>query len=351
MRVISTTLMKTKILSTILILGTCWVVSTGSALAAGPIKVRLGTLAPKGSSYYKHLQVMGEKWKQAPGGGIQLTAYPDGQMGSEADMVQRMRLGQLQAALVTVTGLLEIEPACGGLQSLPKVFRDLDEVDFIGEKLQPMLEKRMEAKGFVVLFWSDTGFVKFFSKRPLITTEDLKKTKLFVSAGYPAEVEIYRSLGCHPVPLEVADILPSLQTGLIDTVAFPPTIALAAQIDSVAPNMLDMNWAPLVGACIITKKTWDSMTPETQAIVRQAAKDAGKLIKADGRRESLESIEAMQKRGLKVNHLTPEANAEWDKTLEPVHLQIRGPIVPADIYDEVMAQLKVYRAAHEGNKK
>jgi TRAP-type transport system periplasmic protein len=313
-------------------------------IAAEPVKVRLGTLAPKGSSYTKHLQAMGEQWRKAPGGGALLTIYADGTMGSEADMVRRMRLNQLQAALVTTTGLAEIEPGVAGLQSMPKVFRSLEEVDFISGKLQPMLEKRLEAKGFVVLFWSDTGFVRFFSKQPMISPDDLRKTKLFVSASRPTELNVYRFVGCNPVPLEVADILPGLQTGLIDCVCMPPTIALAIQLDSAAPNMLDMNWVPLVGAAIITKKTWDALSPPTQEALRKAAVDAGKLIKADGRRENVESIEALRKRGLKVHTMTPEVNAEWDKVVETAWPKVRGSAVPADIFDEVMNQLKVFRA-------
>ena len=104
--------MRSKFPSVALVL--VFVVPLNSALAATPIKVRLGTLAPKGSSYTKHLQVMGEAWRQAPGGGALLTIYPDGTMGSEADMVRRMRLGQLQAAMVTASGLSEIEPGVAG---------------------------------------------------------------------------------------------------------------------------------------------------------------------------------------------------------------------------------------------
>jgi TRAP-type C4-dicarboxylate transport system substrate-binding protein len=325
-------------------------IARNDAVAAAPIKVRLATLAPKGSSYTKHLQVMGEAWRQAPGGGVLLTIYPDGTMGSEADMVRRMRLGQLQAAMVTTSGLTEIEPGVAGLQSMPKVFRTIEEVDFIAEKMQPMLEKRLEAKGFVVLFWSDTGFVRFFSKQPVIGPDDLRKTKLFVAASRPAEMEIYRSVGCNPVPLEVADILPSLQTGLIDCVCMPPSIALAIQLDGIAPHMLDMNWVPLVGAGIITKKTWDTFPPETQAALLKTAREAGKLIKADGRRENLESIEAMRKRGLKVHALTPELHAEWDQTVAKAYPKVRGIAVPPDVYDEVMSQLKTFRAAQGGAK-
>ncbi len=323
---------------------------TGNTVAA-PVKVRLGTLAPNGSSYYKHLQAMGEKWKQAPGGGVSLTIYPDGTMGSEADMVRRMKLGQLQAGMVTTTGLSEIEPAVAGLQSMPMAFRTLEEVDYIGEKLQPMLEKRLAEKGFVVLFWSDTGWVRFFSKQPMISPDDLKKTKLFVAANRPNEENIYRSAGCNPVPLEVTDILPNLQTGLINAVPLPPSIALAIQVDNAAPNMLDLNWVPLVGAAIVTKKTWDSIPAEGRDAIRKAALDAGKLIKADGRREGVESVEAMRKRGLKVHAITPAIEAQWMQIAESVYPKIRGITVPTDVFDEVMSQLKAFRAAKPGEKK
>jgi TRAP-type C4-dicarboxylate transport system substrate-binding protein len=234
---------------------------------------------------------------------------------------------------------------------MPKVFRSLEEVDYIGAKMEPMLEKRIEAKGFVVLFWSDTGFVRFFSKQPVISPDDLKKTKLFVAASRPAEIDIYRYVDCNPIPLEVADILPSLQTGLIDCVCMPPTIALAIQLDALAPNMLDMNWVPLVGAAVITKKTWDSIPPDAQAVLRKSALEAGKLIKADGRRESVESIEALRKRGLKIHTLTPEMDAQWDATVAKAYPKVRGTAVPADIYDEVVSQLKTFRAEHEGARK
>ena len=319
--------------------------------AGSPVKVRLGTLAPRGSSYSKHLVAMGEQWRQAPGGGVLLTVYPDGVMGSEADMVRRMRLGQLQAVMLTATGLAEIEPAATGLQYMPLMFRSLEEVDYIGEKLQPMLEKRLEEKGFVVLFWADTGWVRFFSKQPVIRPDDLKKAKLFVGAGRPADLESYRAVGCNPVPLETVDILPSLQTGLINAVPLPPSIALAGQVDSVAPHMLDLAWVPLVGAAVMTKKTWDAVPLEGRDTVRKAATETGRLLKADGRRESAESIEAMRKRGLRVHAVAPDVEAEWRQVVEAAYPKIRGVVVPEDMFEEVVKQLKAYRAAREGGKK
>lgn len=315
------------------------------------VRLRLGTLAPKGSSYTRHLQAMGEKWRRAPGGGVLLTIYPDGTMGSEADMVRRMRLGQLQGGMLTAVGLGEIEPGVTGLQNLPMMFRSLEEVDYIGEKLQPMLEKRLEDKGFVVLFWGDSGWVRFFSKQPIIRPDDLRKAKLFVWTRSATDIDAYRSVGCNPVPLETVDILPSLQTGLIDAVPLPPSIALASQVDRAAPHMLDLAYAPLVGAAVVTRKAWDAIPSEGREALRRAATEAGKLIKADGRRESVESVEAMRKRGLQVHPVSPDVAAEWRREVEAAYPKIRGVIVPGDIFDEVVKHLKAYRAARAGDKK
>ncbi len=309
-------------------------------------RVRLGTLVPKGSSYYKHLQMMGEKWRQMPGGGISLTIFPDGTMGGEADMVRRMRVGQLQAGMLTAVGLSEIELAVTGLQNLPMMFRSLEEVDYIGEKLQSMLEKRLLEKGFVVLFWGDAGWVRFFSKNLVIHPDDLKKTKLFTWAGNPDQVDIYKASGFNPIPLETVDILPSLQTGLINAVPMPPFVALATQVDGPASNMLELNWAPLVGATVITKKIWDLIPSANQEMMRQAAKEAGKQIKADSRKESVESVEAMKKRGLQVHPVTPEVEMEWRQIAESVYPKIRGKLVPADVFDEVQNLMKEYRVSN-----
>ncbi len=332
-----------------LALGGCAALGLSSSVRAaeGPVKVRLGTLVSKGSSFYKHLQAMGEKWRPAPGGSVSLTIYPDGTMGGEADMVRRMRIGQLQAGTLTTVGLAEIEPGVSGLQNMPMMFRSLEEVDYIGEKLQPMLEKRLLEKGFIVLFWVDAGWVRFFSKEPVMRPDDLKKTKLFAWAGNADAVDIYKEAGFNPVALETVDILPSLQTGLITAVPVPPFVALASQIDGPAPHMLELNWAPLVGATVIGKKTWDSIPRAGQDVMMKAAVEAGRLIKEDNRRENVESVEAMKKRGLKVHSISPEIETEWRRASEVIYPKIRGRLVPADIFDEVVKLLKEYRAGRD----
>src|SRR6476659_5773239 len=138
-----------------------WVLITGLSLALSqaaekPVKLKLGTLAPAGTTYHKSLQVMGEKWRKATGGAVQLVIFPGGTQGGEADMVGLMQTGNLDAGLLTAGGLSEVDPAALALQIMPLSFESLDEVDYVGEKLRPQLEARLAAKGYMVLFWSDS---------------------------------------------------------------------------------------------------------------------------------------------------------------------------------------------------
>jgi len=315
-----------------------------SFAAEAPVKVKLGTLAPKDSSPHQSLKVMAEKWREA---GVQLTIYTDGTLGGEADMVRRMRIGQLQSALLTAVGLSDIDESVTALQTMPLVYRTLDEVDYVREKLRPKLEQKLADKGFVALCWVDAGWVKFFSRRPAVFPDDLKTQKLFAWAGDSKAIDIMKAAGYQPIPLETADILPGLKTGLIDAVPAPPFFALAGQIYDPAPHMLDMNWSPLAGACVITKKVWDKLTPDAQKAMLEAAANAGDEIRAQARKEMTESVEAMKKRGLIVHALTPEAEAAWRRVAENAYPKIRGALVPADMFDEVQNLLKEYRAGKQ----
>ncbi len=308
------------------------------------IRINLGTLAPRGSTYHQSLQAMAEKWKQAPGGGARLVIYPDGTQGGEMDMVRLMRVGTLHSGLLTAVGIADIEPGVIGLQSLPMMFRNFDEFEYVNDQLRPVLEKRLAGKGFIVLFWVDAGWVRYFSKEPMLTPDDMKKRKVFVWAGNTAQVDIMKKHGYNPVPLETGEILPGLQTGLINAVPAPPLFALATQIDSRAPHMLDIHWAPLLGACVVKKETWEKIPSAARETMMKAAAEAGKDIRANSRKESDDSVAAMKKRGLIVHELNPEQEAQWRAGAEEIYPDLRGRIVPADIFDEVQRLLKEYRA-------
>ncbi len=313
--------------------------------AAQPVDVRLATIAPKGTSFEQILMVMREKWRKAPGGGVKLTIYAGGVMGGEAAVVQRMRQGSIQAGLLTTVGLSAIDEAVTALQYMPMMFRSLDEFDYVSEKLRPQLEKRFDEKGFVVLFWGDAGWIHFFSKTQALTPADFKDLKMFVWAGDNRSSDLMKGIGYKPRSLETSDILPSLQTGIIEAFAQAPFFALGAQLYPFAPHMLDLKWAPVMGAAVIEKKRWLQIPIVTRTSLLASAKEAGEQIKARSRLESEQSVETMKKRSLKVHAVSPQLEAEWRRFAEQLYPKLRGSIVPAEQFDDVVRLLKEFRAS------
>lgn len=321
-------------------------VCASGAIAAPPV-VKLATLAPKGTTFHQELLAMGEKWAKAPGGGVKLTIYTDGTQGGEADMVRRMRVGQLQAAMLTVTGLTEIDDSVAALQNMPMMFRDAGELEFVRNKLRPDLEKRFKDKGFVVLFWGDAGWGRFFSKKQGSTPDDFRRMKIFTWAGYTKATELWKAAGFQPVELEITDILTGLSTGLIDTVTSEPYYALAGQFYGPASHMLDLKWAPLVGGAVMTDKAFSALPADTQAALLEASTFAGTKLTTEQRKQSEDAIGVMvAKHKLQVHKLTPELEALWRKECELVYPKIRGSIVPAETFDRVVSLLAEYRASN-----
>jgi TRAP-type C4-dicarboxylate transport system substrate-binding protein len=314
--------------------------SAAGLCGAAPV-IKLATVLPSGTSYHQILQTMGQEWRN---GGVTLTIFAGSQMGDEADIVRKMRVGALQAGVLSVVGLSEIDKAVTALQYMPMMFRSLEEVDYVRRKLEPDLERRLLEKGFLVLFWGDVGWIRFFSRDPVLHPADLRKEKVFVWAGDNHQVDIMKSMGYQPVPLVTGDILPGLQTGMITAVALAPFYALAGQVYGRANHMLEINWTPLVGATVILKKSWDALPAASREGLMKAARVAGVEMKARGRIEGDLSVEAMKKRGLKVQAVPPEVEAEWRKMAEEVYPKIRGTMVPADMFDQVQGLLKEYRA-------
>lgn len=319
----------------------------GNAEGASKIRIKLTTLVPKGSSYHKALMMMGQEWKETSGGQIDLIIYAGGIQGGESAMVERMTINQTQAALLTGVGLADIEPDVAGLQTMPMVFRSLEEFDYVSSRIYPQLEQSLLEKGYITLFWTDAGFLHFFSRKPVVTVDDLRSLKLFTVAGNTKQESMMVSAGLKPVPLDPTDILISLQTGLIDVVPIPPLYALAIQTYGPAPHMTDLPWAPIMGAAVITKDAWDRIPAEIKPELMASAKRAGESVLESGRRENREAVDALVDQwGVQVHDVSPAAMAEWEREVAAVYPEIRGGLVPTLIFDEVMRLIDEYRSSN-----
>ena len=142
---------------------------------------------------------MGAEWEAKTSGRVKLTVYAGGTQGSEEATIRMMRPGvdQLQANLLMLPGLSSIDDAFN-VFGMPFFFESDAEGQHVLEKLTPVLEKRLEAKGFKLLAWGSAGWVQLFSKKPIQTLADVKSAKLFTSQGDDKMVQWYKDNGFTP---------------------------------------------------------------------------------------------------------------------------------------------------------
>jgi TRAP-type C4-dicarboxylate transport system substrate-binding protein len=316
-----------------------------TAVQAETIQVRLATILPKGLAQEVLLTRLAEDWRKASGGTVILKKAPGGQKDGEGGIVKKLESRYYQAAVLSATGLSEVDRDVQALQSMPLVFRDWDEVDYVRGKIQDRLEARLRTRGYVLLFWADAGWVNFFSVRKATTPEEFKKFKMFSWVGDATQVEIMKSLGYKPVALDTDYIHSGFASHMIEAAPLPPGFASGVQIPSVAPHVLAVNWAPVVGAAIIRQDVWEQIPADLRKELARLCEQAGEEIRAEGRRFHDKTLATLAKGpNTHVYTPTPEERIEWEKLGAELGPKVRGSIVPTDIYDEVQRLLKEYRA-------
>lgn len=306
------------------------------------VVIKLGTMVPEGSAWHEIVQAMGQEWKKISNGQVTLKIYPGGVLGDEVDMLRKVRIGQLQAVALSGVGLAHIDDAGACLQ-IPMLIDSYEELDYVRGKIAPKLEEIFKEKGYVVLQWSDAGWVHFFTKEPARTLDDIRKMKLWTSTGDADAERLYKEFGMQPIPLPMTDMLMSLETGLIDAYDIPPLFALLNQSFALAKNMIDVKWAPLVAATVIRRRTWERIPEELRPRLLEAARRAGDRSRDEIRKLGDDAIVEMEKRGLKVFHADAATLANWRAEAEAAYPKIRGTIVPEELFDEVVRHRNSFR--------
>lgn len=308
--------------------------------AAEEVVIKLGTSAPQGSPWHTLLKEAANKWRDLSEGKVVLRIFPGGTMGDEGDMVQKMRIGQLQAAALSTIGLHAITPEPQALD-MPLLVKDNNEREHLLAKMEPELDKALADKGFIVLTWSEIGYTYFFSAKARPTLDEMRTSKLFVWSGDPASKDAWVAGGFKPVVLSAVDIVPSLTTGMIDTVVYPPTLILSLQANKYTKFMMDLPYSTLTGATVVDKRAWDKIPADLQPKLLQVFRDLGERGKQDSRKMESDALAKMKAQGLTVVHVTD--GDKWVKEVARVRDLSKGKVVPAKTFDEVLKHVADFR--------
>ena len=307
-----------------------------SLSAQRPINIKLATLVPPQTELHYVLLEMGERWEEASGGQVKLTIYPGGVTGEEPDIVRGMRTGNLQAGALSMPGLAHITEWVN-VMAIPMSGNSPEEdLARVREVFQPRLEEVFRENGFEVLFWAHAGWVRFFLPENDARLETVRNYK-FPVWGTSETADLWREAGFKTVSINIQEILIGLRTGTVDAVGTTPLVVAPNGWFAEAPYMIDMPYAPLLGATIIHRQAWEripeDLRPELKRIAREIGEENQATIKALEER----AIAAMVDNGLKIVKPPPEVVTEWQQLFRTHYPKIRGTLIPEDWFDEALA--------------
>jgi TRAP-type C4-dicarboxylate transport system substrate-binding protein len=168
----------------------------------------------------------------------------------------------------------------------------------------------------------------------------LKAAKLYTSAGDDKMTQWYKANGFQPRAMAMTDILTGLTTGMLDAMPTPPLAAMAFQWYKQTPYMLDIGLSPLVGATMVTKKTWNGMSPADRARVAEIAGGVEKQLQIDVPKGDSLAVMMMSNQGLKVTKAT---GPEWQQMADSLAKTMRGQMVPPDVFDLALKERDAFR--------
>ena len=307
--------------------------------------IKLGSLAPEGTPYHQALMEIAQSWKTISGGKVQLRIYPGGIVGDDGDMIRKMRIGQLNGAAISSMSAITIAPDIEAI-SFPSMIQTDEEMDRVITEVGPVIEQQLQDKGFTLVAWTLAGWVHFFAREPVVTPADMQKQKVFFWGSDATYIELLKRTGFQPVPLPVSELLPALQSGLVDAFNAPPTVALAFQWYGKTPHMTGMRWQPLPGCVLIDNRTWNKIPEAMRAELLASSRKIATDLLRKSRTLEADAIAAMQKNGLTVQDVPESVRQEWISLVQregyPMFI---GPRFSQDIYDRIQAVVGPMRNA------
>lgn len=293
------------------------------ALGANAATIKVATIAPDGTAWMKEMRAAAEAVKTKTADRVEIKFYPGGVMGDNATVLRKIKIGQLQGAAFTGGEAAAITPDAN-VYSQPFQFRSEDEVDKVRAKVDGQLKASFEKAGFVVPGMAGGGFAYLFSVNDIHDKDTLKAAKVWVPQGDHVAEIAFKSAGVTPIPLPIADVYTSLQTGLIDAAASTTAGAIAFQWHTKVKHMLDLPLMYVMGFLAVDKKAFDALSVDDRKTVNDEVAAAFARIEKGARADNAQARTALQGQGVAVTPQNAEQRKAWDAIGEDARKNLTG---------------------------
>ena len=319
-----------------------WFCGSTMTVTAEEVVIKFATLAPEGTPWMNLMQEMNDELKRQSNGQISFRFYAGGVAGDERDVIRKIRINQLQGGAFSGFGMGELLPELRVLE-LPMLFRDAAEAEHVATSLFDHFAKAFADKGYMLLSLNEAGAVHIFSQQPLRSKADLARAKLWTWQGDPLPQALFKAYGVTPIPLALADVLPSLQSGLIDACYGPPLGVLALQWFTKVKYISAMAITHVMGAVLLSKQQWQTLAPEQQTLVREMVTKYNAKATVTMRQHHQKALTLLQSLGIQSLAWPDEEIAGLRQASSKVQEELTGQLYPRDLLEQVLRLREQYR--------
>ncbi|WP_252271908.1 TRAP transporter substrate-binding protein [Pseudomonas subflava] len=270
-----------------------------SMTAHADIVLKASDVHPAGYPTVVAVESMGKKLEAASNGEIRVQMFSGGVLGSEKEVVEQTQLGAIQLARITLGVVGPVVPDVN-VFNMPFVFRDHDHMRKVidGDVGQEILDKITNSEfGLVGLAWMDGGTRNLYTKEPVRKIEDLKGMKIRV-IGNPLFIDTLNAMGGNGIAMDTGEIFTALQTGVIDGAENNPPTLLEHNHYKYAKYFTQTGHLILPEPLVMSKATWEELSPEQQALVKKLAREAQMEERALWDAKSAASVDKLKAEGV-----------------------------------------------------
>lgn len=282
----------------------------GQSAFAKPTTFKIATVAPENSQWMIDLKVAADEITERTEGRVKLKFYGGGVMGNDKKVLRKIRIGQLQGGAFTSIGLSERYPDIV-LYGLPMAFQTQEEVDYVRERMDPILLQGLDDAGFISFGFAGGGFAKLMGAEPVTDLRELRGRKVWVPEGDQISYKAMEAMQLSPVVLPLTDVLTGLQTGLLEYVATPPVGAVVLQWYTKVKYVTTLPFAYTMGTLVIDKRAFKRISEGDQRIVREMLTGIYAEFEQRSRVDDKGAQEALRASGLEFVDVDPVLVPEW----------------------------------------
>ena len=309
-----------------------------------PVEVLVGSFILPGSPTDVLFKQYAETLIEAGGGAVAPNLMIYGEAGSEEQALAAVRRGRIEMAsssfLVVSSLIPEIE-----ITMAPFLFDSIDEYDFVIDRyLLEEFEALAAEKDLVPLRWIPMGAQNFYGKKPILEPADVRDYRMRASSDTATRV-IWEVLGADIIFLESSNLIPSLQTGLLDGGAAVPLIYGGSGITEYAPHYTLSNHFYLGGLLLANRRWLDGLSdPVREIVVGSFASNAE--IRVTFRTLAADVVANAAEDGVIVHRLSDAQRVAWRNATAPAHRRLIEAMGgrSQQVYDVIQEGKRAYRA-------